>query len=105
MFINKIRPYLTRDKKLLVSTPQAIAQRAVQKVKVEYENLDAIVTIDDAIKHNSFFSLGHDNRIVKGRPVEILESEASTVDHVIEGEVRIGGQEHFYLETNAALVR
>jgi xanthine dehydrogenase molybdopterin-binding subunit B len=28
----------------------------------------------------------------------------SSVDHVIEGEVRIGGQEHFYLETNANLV-
>ena len=24
-------------------------------------------------------------------------------DHVIEGEVHIGGQEHFYLETNATL--
>ena len=25
-------------------------------------------------------------------------------DHIVEGEVRIGGQEHFYLETHAALV-
>jgi xanthine dehydrogenase/oxidase len=24
-------------------------------------------------------------------------------DHVLEGEVRIGGQEHFYLETNCSL--
>jgi len=71
---------------------------------VEYENLDAIVTIDDAIKHNSFFSLGHDDKIVKGSPETVLASEASGVDHIIEGEVRIGGQEHFYLETNASLV-
>ena len=90
---------------LPASTLQAIAQRAAQKVKVEYENLDAIVTIDDAIKNNSFFSLGHDDRIVKGNPTEVLAAEASAVDHVVEGELRIGGQEHFYLETNAALVR
>ena len=25
-------------------------------------------------------------------------------DHVIEGEFRIGGQEHFYMETNVSLV-
>ena len=25
-------------------------------------------------------------------------------DHVLEGEARVGGQEHFYLEPNAAIV-
>ena len=44
---------------------------------------------------------GEDN-ITKGEPLRVLVS--SEVDHVVEGEVRIGGQEHFYLETNANLV-
>ena len=28
----------------------------------------------------------------------------SEAEHVLEGEVRVGGQEHFYLETQACLV-
>ena len=36
-----------------------------------------------------------------GNVVKALSEES---DHVIEGEVRIGGQEHFYLETQCCLV-
>jgi len=61
------------------------------------------VTIDEAIKNDSYHSLGEENIITNGDPLGIMES--SDVDHVIEGEVRIGGQEHFYLETNVTLVR
>ena len=86
------------------NTLQTIAQRAAAKVVVEYENLPAIITIDDAIKNNSFYSLGTDDNITKGDPEKVL-SVSPSVDHVAEGEVRIGGQEHFYLETNAALVK
>ena len=32
-----------------------------------------------------------------------VESGFAASDHVIEGEVRMGGQEHFYLETHAAI--
>ena len=32
-----------------------------------------------------------------------IEKGFEQADHVIEGEVHIGGQEHFYLETHATL--
>ena len=60
------------------------------------------MSIDEAIKSDSYHSLGDENVITKGDPLGVMES--SDVDHVIEGEVRIGGQEHFYLETNVTLV-
>ena len=82
---------------------QSLAQRAASKVVVKYEDLPAIVTMDEAILHDSFYSMGTDNNITRGDPSKVLHSKET--DDVIEGEVRIGGQEHFYLETNVVLVR
>ena len=33
-----------------------------------------------------------------------IEKGFTESDHIVEGEMRIGGQNHFYLETNASLV-
>jgi len=40
------------------------------------------------------------NRISRGDTATAFES----CDHVVESEVRIGGQEHFYMETHRARV-
>ena len=32
-----------------------------------------------------------------------VEAAMAGADHVLEGEMRVGGQEHFYLETQACL--
>lgn len=32
-----------------------------------------------------------------------VDETFSEVDHILEGEIRIGGQEHFYLETHCCL--
>lgn len=82
----------------IVADNQAIAQKAARMVKVEYEDLSPIiVTIEDAIKQESFFG---NKRVMQRGDVE---QAFATSDHVIEGEARIGGQEHFYLETHAAI--
>lgn len=54
--------------------------------------------LQDAIKHKSFFH-EHPTVISNGD----VDEAFSKSDHVIEGEVRMGGQEHFYLETQASL--
>ncbi|XP_012253844.2 xanthine dehydrogenase isoform X2 [Athalia rosae] len=83
----------------IVAIDQAIAQKAARMVQIEYENLEPIIiTIEDAIKEKSFFS-DTPRRIVKGD----VEKVFSEVDHILEGEARMGGQEHFYLETHAAI--
>ncbi|EEH16869.1 xanthine dehydrogenase, molybdopterin binding subunit [Paracoccidioides brasiliensis Pb03] len=78
------------------------AQAAAKAVKVVYEDLPAILTIDEAIAANSFFKHGKELR--KGAPPEKLAEVFAKCDRVFEGTTRCGGQEHFYLETNAALV-
>jgi len=32
-----------------------------------------------------------------------VEAAFKSADHIVTGEVRMGGQEHFYLETNCAI--
>ncbi|XP_019698850.2 xanthine dehydrogenase [Harpegnathos saltator] len=83
----------------IVAADQNTAQAAARMVKVEYENIEpAIISIEDAIKYKSFLP-GCPKSIIKGDAKEAF----AQADHVLEGEVRIGGQEHFYLETHATI--
>jgi len=78
------------------------AQAAARAVKVEYEVLKPILTIDEAIAANSFFP--HGKHLRKGLAIDDKMDEAfAQCDRMFEGTTRMGGQEHFYLETNAAL--
>ncbi|XP_016074407.1 PREDICTED: xanthine dehydrogenase/oxidase [Miniopterus natalensis] len=81
---------------VVTDTPEH-AQRAAQGVKITYEELPAIISIEDAIKHNSFY--GAERKIEKGN----LKKGFSEADNVVSGELYIGGQEHFYLETNCTI--
>lgn len=74
------------------------AEAAARAVKVEYEELPAIFTIEEAIMQESYFD--HYRFIKNGD----AESAFRTADHVFSGVVRMGGQEHFYLETQACVV-
>ncbi|KZC06074.1 Xanthine dehydrogenase [Dufourea novaeangliae] len=83
----------------IVAVDQHIAQKAARMVEIEYENIEpVIITIEDAIKHRSFFT-ETPKHIRKGNPEEAFSQST----HILEGEIRIGGQEHFYLETQAVL--
>ncbi|KAE8449862.1 hypothetical protein EG329_007339 [Mollisiaceae sp. DMI_Dod_QoI] len=79
------------------------AQAAARAVKIVYEDLPIILTIDEAIAAKSFFK--HGKILKKGIALEDKMDDIWTnCDQVFEGTTRMGGQEHFYLETNAALV-
>jgi len=73
------------------------AQRGAARVEASYEPLPAILTIEDATAARSFLS----------GPLHWARGDAAAAiagaAHHIEGQVAIGGQEHFYLETQAAL--
>ncbi|XP_045474437.1 xanthine dehydrogenase [Harmonia axyridis] len=84
----------------IVADDQIIARKATKKVKVTYEKRQpVIITIDDAIKQNSYLSSVPHKTIKKG-DVEKVFAEAP---HTLEGECKMGGQEHFYLETQAVI--
>ncbi|XP_040297422.1 aldehyde oxidase-like [Bufo bufo] len=75
------------------------AKQAAKKVKIVYEDIEpAILTIKDAIKHESFFE--PDKKLHHGDVDEALK----TADHILEGELYVGGQEHFYMETQSIRV-
>ena len=81
---------------LVVGETQEICRAAAAKVIVEYEPLQPVLTIEDAIAINSFHSEA--NCIRRGD----AESALKTSPLRLDGEFSFGGQDHFYLETNAA---
>ena len=80
------------------------AEAGARAVRVRYEDLPAIFTIEEAIAKESY--LPHYRYINKGNGKDGLSDEAAfeNADHVFSGIVRMGGQEHFYLETQACVV-
>ncbi len=75
------------------------ARRGAERVRVSYDPLPAILTIQAAIEHESF--LTDEGRLSVGVPAEAIAASALRID----GELEIGGQEHFYLETQTAIAR
>ncbi len=73
------------------------AEAGARAVKIDYEDLPAIFTIEEAIASESYFQ--HYRYINKGDS----EKAFKEADHVYTGIVRMGGQEHFYLETQACV--
>uniref|UniRef100_A0A2K5NNN6 FAD-binding PCMH-type domain-containing protein n=1 Tax=Cercocebus atys TaxID=9531 RepID=A0A2K5NNN6_CERAT len=76
----------------------AHAREAAKKVKIAYEDIEPrIITIEQALEHNSF--LFDEKKIEQGN----VEQAFKYVDQIIEGEVHVEGQEHFYMETSSIL--
>src|SRR6266511_3247635 len=70
---------------LVVGDSLEACRRAAEQVVIEYEPLPAIFTIEQ-----NFIRRGDAGAVLAGAP------------HRIEGEMASGGQDHFYLETQAA---
>src|SRR5699024_689191 len=73
------------------------ARLGAEAVEVDYEALPAVLTLSEAIAAESF--QGIRPTITTGDPAAALARSA----HRYVGEFEFGGQEHFYLETHAAL--
>lgn len=87
---------------IVVADTEAHAQAAAQLVKVTYEELPAILSVDDAIEAGSFFEApGLTDHGLESGDVDGAMAGAA---HVLEGVVRCGGQEHFYLEPHSTLM-
>ncbi|XP_057685582.1 xanthine dehydrogenase/oxidase isoform X2 [Corythoichthys intestinalis] len=81
----------------VVADTQLNAQRAAKAVKIQYEEMQPIITIQEAIAAQSFYQ--PIRKLQRGDP----EAGFKQADHILEGEMHIGGQEHFYLETNSTV--
>jgi xanthine dehydrogenase molybdopterin binding subunit len=82
---------------LVVADSWEACRAGAAAVVLELEALPARFTVDEAIAADDFHGSPH--VIVTGDVDAALAGAA----HVIEGEMRCGAQDHFYLETQAAL--
>ena len=73
------------------------ARAAATQAEIVYEDLPALLTIEDALAAESLLE----------PPYTMARGDAAAAiakaPHVVEGRIEIGGQEHFYLEGQAAL--
>ena len=81
---------------IVVGETLAACREAAALVEVEYEPLPAILTMADAVAANSFHT--EPNHMRRGDVMAALAQSP----HIIEDTFELGGQEHFYLETQAA---
>ncbi|KAK8445619.1 hypothetical protein SEVIR_9G359200v4 [Setaria viridis] len=86
---------------IVVADTHDNAKNAANKVHIEYSELPAILSIEDAVKSGSFHP---DTKrcLGKGDVEQCFMSGAC--DRIISGEVQVGGQEHFYMEPQGTLV-
>ena len=82
---------------LIAAIDRETAIKASKLIHIEYEPLPSITSLEEAISS--------DNMLCPPRKIETgdLESGFAESAHCIEGEVRTGAQEHWYLETQTAL--
>ncbi|CAF1125466.1 unnamed protein product [Rotaria sordida] len=84
---------------VVVCESEESAYIASNLVKIEYELLTpTIFTIEDAIIHESYF--GNEISLQQGD----IDKGFADAEHTLEATVWIGGQEHFYMETQCCMV-
>src|SRR5262249_39549965 len=73
------------------------ARRAARLARVEYEDLPALLTVEEALAAKSFLE-----------PPQVMKRGDSRrsiarATHRLQGRLKVGGQDHFYLEGQVAL--
>ena len=81
----------------VAATSMLAARRAARLADVIYKDKPAILTVDEAMDAKSFLSDPYTFGI--GDP----DAALAAAPHRLKGRVRMGGQEHFYLEGQVAL--
>lgn len=82
----------------VIATSHLAARKAARLAKVEYEEDTPILTADEALAANSRFEDGP-RVYTKGD----IEAALKAAQNRLQGTLELGGQEHFYLEGQAAL--
>ena len=103
--IFKDQPLLAVDKVSFAGEPIALiaaetmeeAQYAKQRVVIEYEDLPAVMSIDQAKKSQNF--------IIPARTIERgdVDTTMKAAPHTLSGKIVIQGHDHFYLESNVSI--
>ena len=110
--VNDISPMHTLDEELIASefvhfcgqvlfavaaTDRDSARRAARLAHVDIEELPAILDIESALAQEAYVSPTHEMQRGDARAAIVAAR------HRLQGELRTGGQDHFYLEGQAAM--
>ncbi len=82
----------------VAATSHNAARQAAKLARVEYEPLEAVLTIEKALQQELF--VRPSRTFQRGTP----DASLASASHRLQGEHFVGGQEHFYLETQASMV-
>ncbi len=81
----------------VLATRHDLARRAVALAKIEYEEMEPMLDLDRAIADAYYVRPPH--RMRRGDAEAVLKKASRR----FQGELRVGGQEHFYLEGQVSL--
>ncbi|TRZ01798.1 hypothetical protein DNTS_017775 [Danionella cerebrum] len=82
----------------IVAETREQAKRASEQVSITYQDIKPVFfTIEEAIEHQSFFD--PKRKLERGN----VDEAFAEADHILEGEMYMGGQEHFYMETQGLI--
>ena len=109
--LNDVGPIIADDPMLVAETAQHVghalflvaakshtqARAAARLGRITYEELPAILTVDEAMQAKSFLMDPYDMK--RGDPEAAITAAANQ----LSGRLYVGGQEHFYLEGQGAL--
>ncbi|MBO6508937.1 MAG: xanthine dehydrogenase molybdopterin binding subunit [Roseibium sp.] len=81
----------------VVAETREAARKAARKAKIDVAEITAILTVEDAVDADT--TVLPDYHFRRGSP----ETGMSASEQILTGSMRIGGQEHFYLEGQVAM--
>ena len=82
---------------IVVAESHLAARKAARLAMIDYSEKPALLTVEDALAANSRFEQAA-SVWTRGDAARAI----ATAPHVLEGELEVGGQEHFYLEGQIA---
>eukprot|EP00126_Sphaerothecum_destruens_P011311 Sdes_comp20895_c0_seq2m18031 len=98
-FASKLITCVGQHLGVIVAENYGLAQKAAKLVKVACKVLKPVLSIEEAVSLKQYF-FGHHPLVIQQGDLSKAFKEA---DYVEEGEIRCGGQDHFYLETNCTI--
>jgi len=96
LFPDKTIMYCGQVLAMVLSEDESIAEAAVKLIDFEYEELEPILTIDEADRKQEWYI--PERKIERGQVEQALKKSA----HRLQGTCISGGQEHFYMESQRA---
>lgn len=89
--------YIGQPVVLVIAANKRIAEKAAKLVSINYEELQPVLTVDDALEKGLLYI--PERKIKRGD----VDKAFQDCDYTLQGVVESGAQEHFYMETQRCL--